>query len=1145
MARLRLIPEVTHRPTVSNSALLALANRSPRLQINPTLLDGASSAPVSPLKPSQVVAGIGLSTALEEALTARVSAWIGHDHAMHAAKAMNVDLNGSVHDPRQRGEIARRFWRYWNSQKGDEKISLRLKKAMDFAGAELVLIAESLEKAAGHKYLKRVPTGKAKPKYRYIYSLPSRKGLVGDDELQAGTKVKVTHAGKDGHFNVQHHDRKKGIVRLKHDESGQTIHVKHHDLKRMVESYHAKKGTESQAAPKLELRRKPVQTEIKTPKEAAKKPVIKALQTVPMADMPKWHAIVGFAPSADQASQMAAGLSKDGHEYAAIQQPAGFAIVERKKAPKIKGEAVGGSTKVFMRDSSGKGIADLEAKYVVMEADKVIASHRPTENFGLHGDYPEDVQERRYEDLPGEQLKVQRIARRLEPQLVANTNPDAVNGAPVITENGVVLGGNGRAMGMQLAHASEPGSAKKLKQYLSTHAGEFGLSSQDVDQIENPILVRRVEVGKDTDTLRKLGRRMNESLTQGLDPRTAEVALGKNYVNRELVDVLVEGMEPDDSLADYLHSSKSRDFVSALKRSGIVDDMNWDEFVGDKGLLNEDGRSRVERVLAARFIPDAKLLSAMPQTLRQNIAKSTPYLLRAESAGWDLRESLKNAVKADLDFRANFKGSTKQYLAQKTLPGTEHPVEALHKDPMSGLLFNVVRDFNGSRKMPAGFRSFARRAEAAQHDKGGFAMFATAAETPTQALDRSYGITPEAKKELAGAAQAARDEQEALFARAGISPKQKRQATQELALSQSHWDDLFKSEAERPRIKAKHLPAYLMNAVVGELNHMLSASRNVAALKGRGLKMQTASIRKRLMDWLDYEMSHDAEIARAFGSQRVTEGTINGLIEAALKVHAGELKKAMPIGTTRRWADGKTYKKVAAGRWAEVSDLSPGELGLRLPQKGLAYKVVEEGKKVTSKIASKLPAKSDQPHANVDKLLEDAKATLPEFQRLVTAIGTATGGTIKHGPLKKRKRIDEKVEADYGGDASQVKDIVRSSLSYKKITDVYAALDKLSTAKGIEIVRMKDRMRKPIPGGYRDIMLNVQVGDHVCEVQLHLDSILQVKKQAHKLYAQARTIAAKVKADGRDRYSPKEMTKIAALTKKQEKLYGNAFRTAL
>lgn len=114
--------------------------------------------------------------------------------------------------------------------------SLRPFEAGRFALARGAAFSESeeFEKGATHKYLRRIPTGKQKPKYRYIYNVNSaaRAGGGGEATPKVGEKVLVPHAGVRGHFEVRE-VRADGRIRAEHDETGQEIILhknKFHDL---------------------------------------------------------------------------------------------------------------------------------------------------------------------------------------------------------------------------------------------------------------------------------------------------------------------------------------------------------------------------------------------------------------------------------------------------------------------------------------------------------------------------------------------------------------------------------------------------------------------------------------------------------------------------------------------------------------------------------------------------------------------------------------------------------------------------------------------------------------------------------------------------------------------------------------------------
>jgi hypothetical protein len=63
----------------------------------------------------------------------------------------------------------------------------------------------------------------------------------------------------------------------------------------------------------------------------------------------------------------------------------------------------------------------------------------------------------------------------LDPELIFNGAPGAIDGLPVVTPQGVVLGGNGRTQALQL-HYHQGGTA--AKDYLLDHAGQFGFSRE-------------------------------------------------------------------------------------------------------------------------------------------------------------------------------------------------------------------------------------------------------------------------------------------------------------------------------------------------------------------------------------------------------------------------------------------------------------------------------------------------------------------------------------------------------------------------------------------------------------------------------------------------------------------------------------------
>lgn len=72
---------------------------------------------------------------------------------------------------------------------------------------------------------------------------------------------------------------------------------------------------------------------------------------------------------------------------------------------------------------------------------------------------------------------------------------------------------------------------------------------------------------------------------------------------------------------------------------------------------------------------------------------------------------------------------------------------------------------------------------------------------------------------------------------------------------------------------------------------------------------------------------------------------------------------------------------------------------------------------------------------------------------------------------------------------------------------MYKALEKFD--KNYTIFRFKDRIRDPLPSGYRDILMNLKMSNgHIVEFRLHIKAIDDVTDIGHKLYTKRRTLEA-------------------------------------
>lgn len=410
----------------------------------------------------------------------------------------------------------------------------------------------------------------------------------------------------------------------------------------------------------------------------------------------------------------AAGLKAHREKVAA--QATARAVRQSRVAPPPSGS--GSHTVVFFAGKDGHP-QEHAAKWRVVEASDVHASHLPGSGFKRNPSYPEGIQERVYHSDKAEQEKVIGNADRFRPEIVHNTNPDAVNGAPVVTEDGVVLGGNSRTMTMK--HLYDTGRGAKVKDHLIKEAHQFGLDRSAIAKMKEPILVREVSgvradsTGKDE--LKMLVRQANESFTQGMDPRADQVARALK-LSDEAVSSLAGNLGEDETVGDFLGkpSSAQRQFIEKLRAAGAIDRRNESQYLRANGTLNEDGRTYVTKLFVGKLVPDSHLLSELSTPTINALAKSAPYILgaKAQGAKYDVTGDLRAALHAIVDMDIHGAKSLDEHLRQSSFALDGKPIIGeleVAKSPSARRMFDVLTKNKGPNQMSGVFRDFSRFAK--------------------------------------------------------------------------------------------------------------------------------------------------------------------------------------------------------------------------------------------------------------------------------------------------------------------------------------------------------------------------------------------------------------------------------------------------
>ncbi|KAL3780265.1 hypothetical protein ACHAW5_001525 [Stephanodiscus triporus] len=159
----------------------------------------------------------------------------------------------------------------------------------------------------------------------------------------------------------------------------------------------------------------------------------------------------------------------------------------------------------------------------------------------------------------------------------------------------------------------------------------------------------------------------------------------------------------------------------------------------------------------------------------------------------------------------------------------------------------------------------------------------------------------------------------------------------------------------------------------------------------------------------------------------------------------------------------------------------------------------DENKRTSQKVKSEYADMSS--HRICHSLIKDAEDALPELKTISADLGSKLGiQTMAVGPIKNASEALLKCEKKYGGDPLLVTDYCRTSLFVKDVATLLALIEivlskYMSSVRRIKLSTLKSD-HNPLLGGYRDCKINLDVGGHVCEIQVHLITMWLVK-EAH------------------------------------------------
>jgi hypothetical protein len=147
---------------------------------------------------------------------------------------------------------------------------------------------------------------------------------------------------------------------------------------------------------------------------------------------------------------------------------------------------IGHTTEAFGADPSDVD-RTYQFRYKVVALDDLIPSH--TDSLSVNPRYPGDLQPR-IRERAASRLQINTMAENLNPKVLLRDTGFLDTGPMIVGPDDVVESGNGRVLALRRAAQDYPAKYRLYRSMLINQATTYGLSEDDIEAVNTPVLVR-------------------------------------------------------------------------------------------------------------------------------------------------------------------------------------------------------------------------------------------------------------------------------------------------------------------------------------------------------------------------------------------------------------------------------------------------------------------------------------------------------------------------------------------------------------------------------------------------------------------------------------------------------------------------------
>ena len=292
--------------------------------------------------------------------------------------------------------------------------------------------------------------------------------------------------------------------------------------------------------------------------------------------------------------------------------------------------------------------------YVLVESGVASPSHNANNGFTKTEGFPVDENGNSVNDRDYER---DQDAQRITRDIASRYDSRALQTPVVVSQDGVVLSGNGRTMAGEIAAAD--GTDGAYNQYVKDRAAKYGFTTEQVEKMQHPrvVFVLDASLPYTAETFAKF----NQQEMKGQNKTEQAVKLGK-VVDDATFGRIISLINKFETLNEfYGDASAATEAVTELQKAGVISEAQVTEMYDGDGISNI-GRDLLENMLIGKAFesnPDAIRQISAFKSMRQTIIMALNEISNNIKLGEDFSLENELAAAIDLVYKARKEGGYK------------------------------------------------------------------------------------------------------------------------------------------------------------------------------------------------------------------------------------------------------------------------------------------------------------------------------------------------------------------------------------------------------------------------------------------------------------------------------------------------------